>query len=416
MASIIRQPFAPLDEARLQALSSIKNRQNAVSSLSPGKRKAYDVTESDDFENVDPILFSKRVKGGDSVTGKGSFREPPTFILTKSASTNDLPVSVATPAKASTPVRTILKPKSPAARLNTSIARSSRPSPVSAPAGRSPTRGKRSGIMSARRRTGGSFTRVDPPVFALPSTSSATLLSLDAALKGTIPMYNSRHSDVSASKRSSRPSDSSLLHEPEMKASWSFEIHEDTPEQEMTNLLQHSTCVLDISSDEESESRLQRERAEGKENVPPPDDVSQTSHARAPRVAANPDEMVIEKKRSPLGEMDPSAYYPEGCDANSVFIVPGDDDEEVPISAESQLAPQPSASSTVESSTVAEAEDEPGLASEEEVPQSIEELMGKTKETTPGAVVLDPVEDTEESFEVWESSSAKDEAEAAPHC
>ncbi|KAM6518834.1 hypothetical protein FSOLCH5_007597 [Fusarium solani] len=56
-----------------------------------------------------------------------------------------------------------------------------------------------------------------------------------------------------------------------MKASWFFEIHEDTPEQEMTNLLQHSTCVLDISSDEESERKRSRDRAEGrdKENIPP---------------------------------------------------------------------------------------------------------------------------------------------------
>jgi len=370
------------------------------------------VTELDDSENVDPILFSKRAKGADSVTTKDSFMKPPTFILTKSASTNDLPVTVASPPKAATPSRTILNPKSPVARINTSVARSS---PLSAPAGRSPTRSKRSGILNTRRRTGGSFTRVDPPVFALPSSSSTAPFSLDAALKGTIPSYTSR-SDASSSEKSSGLSDLRALHEPEMKSSWFFDIHEDTPEQEMTNLLQHSTCVLDISSDEESETRRQRERAEGKENVPPVDDISQTSRPRAARHAANADEMVIEKERSPLGEMDPAAYYSEGCDENSVIIVPGDEEEEAPISNEFQFAPELSSSDAGENSNVTEPEAQSDLVSEEEIPRSVDELMEKTNESAPGAAVLEPIEGTGESFEVWESSSAKDETEVTTEC
>ncbi|RAL61712.1 hypothetical protein DID88_002780 [Monilinia fructigena] len=66
----------------------------------------------------------------------------------------------------------------------------------------------------------------------------------------------------------------SSLHASESKSSWFFQIHEDTEEELATNLMEHSTCTLDISSDEESLTRLRDER--GKENVPPPDDISQT--------------------------------------------------------------------------------------------------------------------------------------------
>ncbi|GAW12473.1 hypothetical protein ANO14919_018420 [Xylariales sp. No.14919] len=412
MTTIARQPFAPLNEARLHTLTSIKNRQNAISNTSPVKRKASDVTESDDSENVDPVLSSKRAKGAaDSFfPSKGSFIKPQNLYLTKSASINELPAS-STP-KAITPrSRTLLNPRSPAAKLNISI---TRPSPLSAPAGRSPTRGKRSGILSSRKHSG-SFTRVDPPVFGL-SAGSAAPFSLDAALKGTISSYVSR-GDVSSSKKSSVSSDFSGLHEPEMSSSWFFDIHEDTEEQEMTNLLQHSTCVLDISSDEESESRRLRERAEGKENIPPVDDISQTSRPRAARFAADADEMVVEKERNPLGEMDPRQYYPKGCDENSIVVIPGEEDEETPMSNDIQFVSEVDPSAPVECETEATADSiaQPEPA-EDENAASVEELMRKTDGSAPGAAVLEPMEGTGESFEVWESSSAKDETEAIAEC
>ncbi|KAI1342688.1 hypothetical protein F5Y15DRAFT_312547 [Xylariaceae sp. FL0016] len=397
MTTITRQPFAPLDGARLQTLTSLKNTQNAIPTTSPVKRKASDIVDTDDFENVDPVVFSKRSKGSDSFyPTKDSFIKPQTFILTKSASASD--VSVAAPPKASLPrPRSLLNPKSPAAKLNTSIARST---PLSAPAGRSPNRGKRSGLLSSRRRTAGSYSRVDPPVFGLSATSASAPFSLDAALKGTIPSYTSRK-DVSAKSKASKSEDIISLHESEMKSSWDFEIHEDTPEQEMTNLLQHSTCVLDISSDEESESRLQRERVEGKENVPPVDDVSQTSRPRTAR-RLQEDEMVIEKERNALGELDPKEYYSEGCDENSVIVVPGDD-------VEGEAVPEPESKNSFEFAPELKAIEVPA----EEVSKSVEELMQKREEPAPAAAVLEPMEGTGESFELWESGSAKDEAEPA---
>ncbi|KAI1100255.1 hypothetical protein F4804DRAFT_319472 [Jackrogersella minutella] len=398
MAAVTRQPFAPLDGARLQTLTSLKNRQNALSaSSSPVKRKASDSLDTDNFENVDPLSYSKRSKGSDSVF-KDSPLKPSSFVLTKSASAGD--ISLASPPKPAAPrQRSLLNPKSPVAKINTSVAK---PSPLSAPAGRSPTRGKKIGILSSRRRTGGGYSRIEPPAFGLSSKASAPF-SLDAALKGTISNYTGRNGSSSLAKSplSSSLDFSGSLDESDAKSSWFFDIHEDTPEQEMTNLLQHSTCVLDISSDEESESRRQRERAEGKENVPPMDDVSQTSRPRASRQAAD-DEMVFEKERNPLGEMDVREYYSEGFDENSVFIIPSDEEEDCqPQQAESSLFTpelQPAEPVMTPQPRVEEA-------------KSIDELMQKTDEPAPGAAVLEPMEGTGENFEVWESGSAKDETE-----
>ncbi|KAB5545541.1 hypothetical protein GE09DRAFT_968274 [Coniochaeta sp. 2T2.1] len=391
MAAVTRQPFAPLDGARLQTLTSLKNRQNALPANVSGKRKASEAVEGDDFENVDPTLFSKRSKGGADNTffPTKDFVKASPFTLTKAASTPSFPAAlqaspreILRPVRPSSRPRSSLTPKPPTTtKLNTSIAKSS---PLSAPAGRSPTRGsKRIGILS-RRRTAGPFSRVEPPSFNL---GSAAPFSLDAALKGTIPSYSGRSSalpDVLG--------DSS-----DMKSSWFFDIHEDTPEQEMTNLLQHSTCTLDISSDEESEIKARRERDEGrnKENVAPVDDVSQTTsaHTRATAAPVNPDDMVFEKTRGPLGELNAADYYPEGCDDSSVIIVPADEDaEEQPVLAavepDFQFAPE--------------------LKVEAEI--SIDVLMGKETESSKAAV-LQPIEGTGESFELWESGSQQDEAE-----
>lgn len=408
MATVARQPFAPLDGARLQTLTSLKNRQNAISTSSPVKRKASDSVETDNFENVDPVLFAKRSKGSDGLfAAKDSTKPAPTFFLTKSVSTG----SVNSPVKAATP-RPRLQPKSPSvARLNTGIAKSS---PLSAPAGRSPTRGKRAGILSSRRRTAGSYGRIDPPAFGLGASvrSSPAPFSLDAALKGTIPSYASRNAISSASQStpSSRSSSLSDLGDSGMKSTWFFDIHEDTPDQEMTNMLQHSTCVLDISSDEESESRRQRERVEGKENVPPVDDVSQTSRPRAARAAAAAagDDMIVEKERAPLGEMNVRDYYADGCDETSVIVVPGDEAEEHQATKhEFEFNPELKPSENTSSPP------EPAV---EDGSKTVEELMQKVEDPAPSAAVLQPIEGSGDSFEVWESGSAKDETESTAAC
>lgn len=377
-----------------------------------GKRKASEAVEGDDFENVDPTLFSKRSKGGadNSFFPTQDFVKPSPFVLTKAASTPSFPAAtqssrdILRPVKPTQRPRTFLQPKSPAAKINTALAKSS---PLSAPAGRSPTRGsKRIGILS-RRRTAGPFGRVDPPSFNL---GSAAPFSLDAALKGTISGYSGRASS------SALPD---VLPEAESKASWFFDIHEDTPEQEMTNLLQHSTCTLDISSDEESELKARRERDEGrnKENMPPVDDVSQTSaHSSRGRVAAdaaavNPDDMVFEKTRGPLGELNAADYYAQGCDESTVVIVPGDEDgEEQPAVAPEPAAPVTAAEDAAPALDVAEDfAFAPELKVELDV--NIDVLMGRESDAMSKASVLQPIEGTGETFELWESGSQQDEAE-----
>lgn len=320
-------------------------------------------------------------------------KKPSPYVLTRAAITPSANVrALVSPMKASTAPRRTLQPKSPVAKLNTNLTKSS---PISAPAGRSPTRGKRSGILSNRRRTAGPYTRVDPPAFSL---DSAAPFSLDAALKGTIPSYGSRPRSNALSKGSSSSS-SALTESADMKASWFFDIHEDTPEQEMTNLLQHGTCVLDISSDEESEQKARRESAEGrdKENIPPMDDVSQTSARRARALAA--DDMVVEKERIALGEMNTADFYADGCDETSVILVHEDEEE--------KAEPQPA----VKVPVVEDFEFAPQLKNVDPI-KDIDELMAKS-ESPSKAAVLQPMEGTGDTFDLWESGSAKDESEVA---
>lgn len=341
------------------------------------KRKASDL--ADDCENVDPSLSSKRAKGPDAFPAFTKDAVKPSLLLKpKATSTSNTPRPRARPA---------LTSKSPISKLNTSV---SRP-PLSAPAGRSPTRGKRAGI--SRRRASG-FARVDPPSFG----ASAVPFSLDAALKGTIPSYASR-----APTPAPAPTDETLLSTPDMKSSWFFDIHEDTPDQEMTNLLQHSTCILDISSDEESAARARDDR--GKENVPPADDVSQTARRAAARRGL--DEMVVEKERAALKEMDVGEFYGVGCDASSVFVVPADEEEG---KAPEVAGPEPKAE------PISEPVPEKAEAASEEVSTEVSvatEPVGTPLETKENATaaVLEPMEGTGESFELWESGSAKGEAD-----
>lgn len=416
MAAVTRQPFAPLDGSRLQGITSTRNKQASVPFSSPGKRKVAEVLDVGDFENVDPaFLFSKRSKASSSDGYSKEFFKPSSFVLTKSNSTpvvssskDGLSVSLfSSPLKeAPSRPRSILKPKSPVKKLSSSVSRGSN-TPKSAPAGRSPTRGnKRIGILNRRRA--GTFARVDPPAFNL----SPAPFSLDAAIKGTVPSYAARSS--SSTKKTSSSSSKSLadgLYDAasSLKSSWFFDIHEDTPEQEMTNLLQHSTCLLDISSDEECEQKLRREKAEGrgKENVPPADDVSQTSVRRATSLSEGG--MEYEKPRVALGDLNVEEFYAEGCDPTSVIIVPGDEDDGTVLGGEKSEEAQ---QSQQRHSRLAHCESASDL--EGEAAPSAEEPCEPEQATEPvNLPALEPVEGTGESFELWESSSAKEEGDGA---
>lgn len=387
-----RQPFAPLDGSRLQNLTSLKNRQNALSSAlsSPSKRKATSF-EDDNSENLDPALFlsPKKLKSPDG-SSVDTLQKPVNFFFTKAPPS---PIDSSNAFKPiASPRRPILPARSPALRLNTTISKT----PLTAPAGRSPTR-KRVGILN-RRKTASPFTRVDPPKFG---GSSGLGFSIDAALSGTIA-----HGKRQACRENELPVS---LHQPESKDSWFFDIHEDTPEELATNLMEHSTCTLDISSDEESAARSKDER--GKENIPPLDDISQTrtaigvvaeaessmadikATARTSRRQREIDDGACDIDRNPLGEMAAEHFYAEGCDGSSVFIIP----------AESDPANEEAIEPPMTFDFIAEVK-----GKGKEIDADIDALMTKDDRLlAPEAALLESIEKAEEGFEVWESGSAK---------
>lgn len=221
--------------------------------------------------------------------------------------------------------------------------------------------------------------------------------SLDAALKGTVPSYASRSS--TNSKATSAATDS--LYETGLKASWFFDIHEDTPEQEMTNLLQHSTCMLDISSDEECEKKLRKERAEGrgKENIPPAGDMSQTSLRTNVNVVREGG-MEYEKPRMALGDLNAEDFYAEGVDPSEVVIVPGDEEDDTVVDGE---LPLPEVCGLPVVDLAPDVKVDGGVAVEDAEPPQ-----------TPVKASLQPLEGAEESFDLWESLSAKEEGGNVP--
>ncbi|KAH0555958.1 hypothetical protein GP486_006099, partial [Trichoglossum hirsutum] len=144
---------------------------------------------------------------------------------------------------------------------------------LSTPAGRS-LKNRTLGNLG-KRRTSAPFTRIDPPV----GLQDAAPLSIDAALSGTIPSY----------KPKARSTPLQEVHIPtpggdnKTPASWQFEIHEDTLEETLTNIMEFSTGVLDIS-DDESKQREKNDR--GKENIPPLILESETSTEPPPSNAS----------------------------------------------------------------------------------------------------------------------------------
>lgn len=99
-----------------------------------------------------------------------------------------------------------------------------------------------------------------------------------------------------------------------------FEIHEDTADEEMGNLLTHSTNALDISDDE---TRIAAKMDRGKENVPPTDN----NHAVASictAIHAARKAITRTKPRTPLGSLNITDFYPEAYNVDSVIIVPAE--------------------------------------------------------------------------------------------
>ena len=153
-----------------------------------------------------------------------------------------------------------------------------------------------------------------------------------------------------------------------MPKSWFFTIHEDTPEEEATNLMEHSACVLDISDDEEISAKKTVEDVKGKENVPPPDWVAAQPRmsSGAPVVVDAPikpaptarqaalaatlkhpadvhvamdDAMALDPPpRSPLSDLAPEDFYAEGLDKDAVAVAPEADEQHQGASGDADAA------------------------------------------------------------------------------
>lgn len=185
-----------------------------------------------------------------------------------------------------------------------------RSAPLRAAAGRSP---KSKGVRSFARRSTG-FCRVDPPALPKKHGASRAPFSISDALSGTFTL---------SSFKTDKPASASV--KPRRKA-WDFDIYVDTEQDEMSNLMEHSTCVLDISDDEAKVAQDER----GKENIPPPDHTPNTAPAQTTsQISAAPETVdMVDRPRSPLGELDPKDFVPEGEDPSAVVEVPEDEEDD----------------------------------------------------------------------------------------
>ena len=165
----------------------------------------------------------------------------------------------------------------------------------------------------------------------------------------------------------------------------------------MTNLVQHSTCVLDIS-DDEGKSKM---NGRGKENIPPIElDVPMVQ--QTPIVPVSRKTLVSEDPRAPLGELDAVVYYAPGCDANA-FVAIYDDEEPEEATEKRPLIP-----------SLTKSVPQPSL------PQPTERfdpsIISSLQEATATQMVQEdkPItEPTEAEIEIWESGSAAEEAATA---
>ena len=266
-------------------------RETALASITPSTLKRHAPAEFDDVdsENIDPLMFSSPIKKGrafdfDTTKLKGVplFAPPP-----------PKPAQYVERAQAAGQKRKAEDSVTPTAGIKRRVEPSSAP----APAGRSPKH-KRIGILSRRRKTTNAFTRVNPPSTAVESTNGLPF-SIDAALAGTIPNYKPKSTHGKG---------------------WHFDIHEDTPDEEESNMMVHTTKTLDISDDESSLSKGDKDN---KENIPPidgPAAVASAMHGTAARR-----DVMTDETRAPLGDLDAKDFYAEGCDASSCIIVAAED-------------------------------------------------------------------------------------------
>ena len=271
------------------------------------RREPEDDFPKFDLENIDPSLLSpsKKAKGGAGTPIKPA--KPQQFVLKANGTTVTKP-------SAPSGTRAILTPKRPGLAV-TAKSVSSAPSALTSRKN-DPLKKRHDGLSSRRRVSASPSTRVDPPTVG--TSSNGLPFSIDAAILGT----TSSPKHAAKAKLSIEPPlhAHGAVEAEDMPKTWMFEIHEDTPDEELGNLMEFSTQTLDLSSDEESKVQEREER--GKENVPP-----EGMLATAMTMAGSRKDAMTDEPRTPLGDLDAKDFYGEGCDSNSYIVVPGDKDE-----------------------------------------------------------------------------------------
>ncbi|KIV87151.1 hypothetical protein, variant [Exophiala sideris] len=397
IATPARQPFGILNDSKVRSLQSMKNRQNAItpSSAPSLKRRAVSPEVGSDSENVDPNILDslnkrKRSAFDDDVSASKSHRYSLNVTSASLKPRLDRPV-ISTP------------------RLDTFVKPSSI-TPASAPAaaaGRSLTR-RRSSLLKPHKR-------FNPPSSFL-STQSPSL-SISAALSGTKKSRKLHQSRKSQSQSRSRTIQDSK------PQSWFFDIYEETEETQEYRMnewtMTQSATGLEISDDESKAASKSNKLDRGKENVDPNEQSAPVTRSMAAAAARNEKDISVmtdDEPRTPLGDLNPVAFYAEGLDATSVVLVQDDDaeaetdieeDVEVKAASEDFTFQAPPTSLTAKA---IEAFNTPSLS---QILSSTTPYVSETgivaMEDQPNAAIDN--EDAVTEIEIWESESAKDEQE-----
>jgi hypothetical protein len=351
--------------------------QLATPVTSSATKRRYEPSFDDiDTENIDPSLLNSPSKKAKDFYGNPVKPAKVSHFYLKNAA-------------ASTPAfvqgRPIITPK----RLNTTRSPAQKPAPIttaplSAPAGRSP-KSKRIGILSRRRVSSSPFTRVDPPKFA--GSTGGMPFSIDAALSGTVSSYQPEPKPYSTK-----------LHD-QIPDSWMFGIYEDSPED--ADLDRHSTSIEAVPEDSEGATIDENDR--GKENVPPVDYLLSTFGLSTTAAPESRKDMMTDEPRTPLGDLDASEFYAEGCDASSYIIVPAEKSNTETFDA---LGAKDICASPAKVSASKKDESKDGW---KELLAMVEEKKRVDKEREEAAAALVVAQETalpvEEGFEIWEESA-----------
>jgi hypothetical protein len=161
----------------------------------------------------------------------------------------------------------------------------------------------------ARDRRVAFAVRVDPPISDKESVPNT---SIDSVISGVNTVSSSNEIDsLSLPNNAIIPRDA-------IPDSWQFTIYEDSAEETLQNLMEHSATTLDLSDDETSRTEL---TDIGKENIPPTDEeerrYEENRHEETPTISPMSIDLPARRttyrrtKRQALREMAPAELVDE---------------------------------------------------------------------------------------------------------